>query len=383
MESRCRLESGYSLGDFTDYPESSRDEFKELTLDVVRAAAEFSKEQMHVMLRSGTLPRSFNKYVDDVLRTRVCERWAPKYYACYNNADIKDYCELHIGVDDNGQIVGIPYSGKMPFEELTDQIYEGILRGCKIWRRRQGGRRRRRGGRRQKQYKSDFGPLNMHDIKKSCKIKFIELDIKNKAYIEFCKNKLRELLSKVEEEDKIFNEAWRKYDKEKQKVRSGIARYDTSVNCLLNGSNSDIIRGELIEKILEKKCRCSMCNKNLKVLKFNRKIFLQYDGTTKVLDSCSLLAVTRELKDEGKARWSAMKPETPRVKKTVNPIGVFGRCRHITPLLVKRDDIKYYILVMRFNPTFYGERSRAILYKDKEGNDIYGKRSSEGPYTVH
>lgn len=63
----------------------------------------------------------FNKNVIDSIKNMILT-YLPKYTSAYLNANINENCELYFGINDFGDLIGIPYQGYFDIKHLIDYV---------------------------------------------------------------------------------------------------------------------------------------------------------------------------------------------------------------------------------------------------------------------
>ena len=82
-----------------------------------------SIEDITAIIKSGKWNDDFENIIENNLSDFIATV-IPKYISCFNNAKIKGI--LYLGVDDSGEISGIPYSKTIPVELIKKSVYNSI-----------------------------------------------------------------------------------------------------------------------------------------------------------------------------------------------------------------------------------------------------------------
>jgi len=107
------------LGGNIGIPESKTDEFKEFSIkqDPVSFC---TTEEIIYLVRSGKLVENFNDIILSNLN-HYFKFYVPKYISAFGNMKGEDpYANLYIGINDFGEITGVPFNGTLELEYLNE-----------------------------------------------------------------------------------------------------------------------------------------------------------------------------------------------------------------------------------------------------------------------
>ncbi len=116
---------------FQKFPKETLEvEYKEFSYKIDPEIYYEQQEINDIVLGKKKIDERFNKSILDNLK-HYCKFYIPKYLSAFCNAKLKTTGKLFIGVDDDGEIVGIPYLGQLPKETIVNymmkQIHDSIL----------------------------------------------------------------------------------------------------------------------------------------------------------------------------------------------------------------------------------------------------------------
>jgi len=116
--------SPYILGDYIGFTESLRDEFKEF---MFKSDPEIflSEKEIEVAVIEGKIPKNFNEVILANL-LHYFQVYLPKYISAFSNCDELKEGHLYFGVNNIGEITGIPYHG-----ELTEKDMATLMKSIK------------------------------------------------------------------------------------------------------------------------------------------------------------------------------------------------------------------------------------------------------------
>lgn len=110
-----------ALGSYIGFNESLEKEFKELTVKI-DIEAYFEREKIVEIVKTGIVDGKsreiFNNMILDVIN-HYFKFYVPKYLSAFGNSEL-DYGELYIGINDLGEITGIPYFGELDHAYLKE-----------------------------------------------------------------------------------------------------------------------------------------------------------------------------------------------------------------------------------------------------------------------
>lgn len=110
------------LGDYIGFKESLEDEFKEFMFKITPEFY-FTQEQISSCIRTGILDEKiFNDFVLENLN-QYLQIYLPKYISAFGNSeDVKDGY-LYMGVNNAGELTGIPFLGSINTFDITKILY--------------------------------------------------------------------------------------------------------------------------------------------------------------------------------------------------------------------------------------------------------------------
>lgn len=110
------------LGDYIGFEESLEHEFKEFTLKS-DLDSYLEPHEIEMIARTGLLPDIFNDVIEENLKN-YCKRYIPKYISAFSNCEKIDDGYLYFGVNNIGEITGIPYLGKLDKNLVQTLLYK-------------------------------------------------------------------------------------------------------------------------------------------------------------------------------------------------------------------------------------------------------------------
>jgi len=109
------------LGDYIGFDESKLVEFKEFILKN-DPSSYFDEDEIINMVKTGILVENFNDIIVSNLH-HYFKFYLPKYISAFGNLiDAEKYGYLYIGINDIGEITGIPFVGELEKEYIEDMI---------------------------------------------------------------------------------------------------------------------------------------------------------------------------------------------------------------------------------------------------------------------
>jgi hypothetical protein len=115
------------LGDYIGFKESLEDEFKEFMFKITPEFY-FSQTQISSYVKTGILDEKiFNDFVFENL-TQYLQIYLPKYISAFGNSEEVNDGYLYIGVNNSGELTGIPFLG-----EINQSDIEKIIHSTKDW----------------------------------------------------------------------------------------------------------------------------------------------------------------------------------------------------------------------------------------------------------
>jgi hypothetical protein len=125
------------LGDYIGFDESLRDEFKEFVIKIDPELF-FESGEVENIIKTGILPETFNDIIFSNLY-HYFQIYLPKYISAFANCENLDEGILYFGVNNSGEITGIPILGEIKEEDVKymltsvkDSLSSDILSELKI-----------------------------------------------------------------------------------------------------------------------------------------------------------------------------------------------------------------------------------------------------------
>ena len=106
------------LGEQMNHSETLQNEFKVYSIKT-NIYHYYEKEELNLIVETGKLDSSFNKLILDNLKL-YADAYIPKYSSAFANSKING--KLHLGVNDNGEITGVPYLGELKESDVTKLV---------------------------------------------------------------------------------------------------------------------------------------------------------------------------------------------------------------------------------------------------------------------
>jgi hypothetical protein len=125
------------LGDYIGFNESLKDEFKEFVIKIDPELF-FDQYEVENIIKTGILPSKFNDLIFGNIY-HYLQIYLPKYISAFTNCENLDEGYLYLGVNNSGEITGIPVLGeikeediKYMLESIKDSLSYDILPELKI-----------------------------------------------------------------------------------------------------------------------------------------------------------------------------------------------------------------------------------------------------------
>ena len=98
------------LGEQMKECETLQNEYKEFCIKT-NIYNYYTQEELDDIIKTGKLTKQFNNMILDNLKL-YCDIYVPKYASAFTNSRIKNG-NIQIGVNDHGEVTGIPYNGEL------------------------------------------------------------------------------------------------------------------------------------------------------------------------------------------------------------------------------------------------------------------------------
>ena len=107
------------LGEQTKQCETLQNEYKEFCIKS-NIFKYYTQEELDYIIKTGKLAYNFNNMILDNIKM-YCNIYVPKYASAFANSNINDG-NIQIGVNDNGEITGIPFFGNLDKSHITNLV---------------------------------------------------------------------------------------------------------------------------------------------------------------------------------------------------------------------------------------------------------------------
>jgi len=327
------------LGSMYDGEENEVLEFKEFYLKI-HPDTYLENEKIYEIIKYGIWKSELNKIILDNIKFYL-KIYIPKYVSCYFNS--KNNGKLIIGINDYGEITGIPFNGNLDLQLIKNYISSNISKYLK----------------------------GISSLSSIINITLIKLNV------------ILELLEdNVDERIKIMNEKFNSY---KSKIRSykeakanwikKMSKYCVKIHTIINNKQ---LRKELIEFIKENNGNISIIqelekNKEIPVL-LNEEFYINMKDKNHIVYWATIF------KDHHIELFQLIRPTKcllPSLTNSSNILSKISDMRH--KFISNNNDINYYLIVI----DIFGKNNKNNIYfRLPNSNEwIYRKRinSEYGP----
>jgi hypothetical protein len=202
------------LGEQLQEQESLSHEFKEFCLKN-GVFNYYDYDEITNIISSGILPNDFNQIILDNLKTYFLH-YVPKYASAFSNCKI-DKGVISIGINDFGELTGIPYIGILDIKILEEYLQDTF-----------------------KYIRGNYTNRNCkRDYIQNIKLEIMELDISD------TQNRLYDIsdtiIENMERQKKEYNKQYIDYLSSRNKWMKTFSTYACNVNQLVNGKRDEII----------------------------------------------------------------------------------------------------------------------------------------------
>jgi len=328
------------LGIRVDHKESLENEFKEFCIKV-NLQDYFSDEEMSHIVKSGEITSKFNSMVLDNLQSYF-NSYVPKYSSAFSNSNI-DNGKLHIGINDYGEVTGIPFLGNLCKNDIIGMIKQTESKYC-------------------------TSPLDINIKIKKLKINTSLINDPVDEYIQMAKKK-NDLY-------RMVNEA---YYSQREKWIHEVLKYSVKLSAIIKNSETRSQfykwvsnQSTISEQMLEK------CHK---------ESFAQIESTNQkrnfVTDPTSVIYWIAQFKDVRMRHLQSIKPECPMGFKQYN-YNLY-LITHLTDLRKRlisvNKQLNYYVIKIQYT----NQKKTDIMYqKPYRHHKYYSYRlmQNTGPYCI-
>lgn len=317
------------LGDFYDSENESL-EFKDFYLKVEPDMLLNENEIKEVIL-TGKWNENLNKLIDINIR-QYLKSYIPKYVSCYMNSKING--NLIFGIDDIGEITGIPYKGNIDYDKTLKYIKKTVSKFTKGL--------------------SNFDNINVNIIKLNYDLNILEDNAGNQINI---------LKNKNEEYNRKINE----YRKNKKKWMEELSKYSTKFYNILNNKES---RKRVIE-YCKKFCPHQYIidyvdNDQIIEVKCNTKLYERFR------DPNDVMYWAGKYKDDNIEKLKLTKPSRKDMPKLINNSLILRKISDMRlRFLSNNDNINYFLININIDGRL---NSKNIKFKlDNKSNEWYSR----------
>lgn len=294
------------LGDYYDLENESL-EFKDFYLkidpDIILSDKEISN-----IIKDGIWNGKLNKLIDINLK-RYIRTYLPKYTSCFMNSKING--KLVFGVDDYGEITGIPYKGSIDEKIIYEYVIKTLTKYTK-------------------------GLTQFNDI--SVNIKKLNIDIE--ILDDIVEEQILEMNNKLNQ----FKLNYQEYKAKRKIWIKELSKYSTKFFNILNTTES--------RKSVIKFCKDNGANQKIidELELFQEiKVELNPDLYKKFRDKEELLYWAGRYKDENIEKLKLIKPAKCEKPKFINNNLILKKISGMRYRFLKNNDINYYIINIIIN----------------------------------
>ena len=281
----------------------------------------------------------------------------PKYVSSFSNSDVNG--DFIIGINDFGEITGIPFYGKID-ESIMKDMLEKVVQKCLC-------------------VDTGSGPGKQSAEHAELMLKNIHLELipleKNKRLI-------------ADEYSVPFNEYKKQYINRNNKLLeynqkrlswlNELAKYSTKLTTLINTTET---REDIIKYIIKNSENNSKHKKIIEVLKTDEYIAIpKFDElSVRKIDTDDVLYWLVTYKDDMTELTCLKRPHKPNFNKVYTPLQIVQKLSLVRSIFMDIEEVQYYMIKI----TIKGENIPGEVYY-KEANDWkirYRKCSEEGPYS--
>jgi len=327
------------LGEQMKESETIKNEYKEFCIKT-NIYNYYTQCELNDVIKTGKLPSSFNNMIIDNLKL-YCNIYVPKYASSFTNSKIQNG-NIQIGVNDNGEITGVPFHGELNEAQLSKLVARA---------------------------KEKYLLKTEHEVKTTIKI------TKLKIHNQLINDNTDEIVRKTKKHNQIYKLIQYNYYNERQKWVEEVLKYSVKL--------SDIVKNKYTRlKFYNwlKKQKCQMYNK---IIQTNSKTIENINNKRQLISNeKSIIHWIAMYKDETMTNLQSMKPENPNITKLFNSsVYLMTYLTHMRKkLLENNNNLNYYKIDIIFDIKLYQE----IVYKKINKHLLYKsfrKFNELGPYS--
>lgn len=299
----------------------------------------YSQEELNYIIETGKVNESFNNMILDNIKL-YCDIYVPKYASAFVNSNIKNG-NIQIGVNDNGEVTGIPYYGELSHTNINKLVEKA---------------------------------KNKYLLNKVItKVKIIKLKYHNKLI----QDNTEEFIIKNANHNKLYKMMQDNYYFERQKWVEEVLKYSVKL--------SNIIKNEYTRMKFYtwlRKTKCHMYNEIIQTSSI--KIENIKNKRQLISDKNSIIHWIALYKDETMTKLQALKPENPNNTKYYN--SSFCLMTQLTDMRLKLYENNTNINYYKINIYFENSKNENIKYKKINSQNVYKSYRKEknclGPYSI-
>jgi hypothetical protein len=328
--------------------ETLDNEFKEFCLKK-NVCDYYDFAELDNVIQTGVLPEDFNKVVDDALK-EYFTHYVPKYASAFSNCKIqKGY--LCIGVNDYGEVTGIPYVGQLDSKVLKQYFKDALhmLRGF------------------------NESPVVKTEYVKQMKLEIIQLDTHESEMRLYDVSK--EIIESMNKQKQQYDKEYKAYLKYRDNWLANLLPYTVNINQILQDK-----RTEVIKYVLDSAPSASdaiikaLLNPQLVITSDDIQIFKE--------DIHHHIYWIFKFKDDMVDRYLSKKPRPPIVPKICNsPFTLMTQLSDMRAKFIRNNqNLKYYMIRIHFpgniqKPKFleyYHPMKETWMSKTRVVHPLYG-----------
>ena len=299
----------------------------------------YSQEELDGIIKNGKVDKNFNNMIMDNIKL-YCDIYVPKYASAFINSNVKGG-NIQIGVNDHGEVTGIPFNGELHESDITRLV--------------------------EKAKNTYLLDKVITDVKV----------IKLKYHDQLISDYSDEFIKKNGKHNKIYEMILDNYYFERQKWVEEVLKYSVKL--------SDIVKNECTKSkfyIWLKNRKCSIYSEIIQ--KTSQEIESIQNKRQLITDKSSIIHWIALYKDETMEKLQSMKPENPNITKFYN--SSFCLMTQLTDMRVKFQESNINMNYYKINIYFKNSDTENIKYKKINSENIYTSyrkdKGNLGPYSV-